>query len=763
MTSATQHLTVPAGREAAIALRDVIAECKDGDPLAPVTVVVPSTLAGLSLRRLLASGGLDEPGDPVTGIANVGFTVVGRLLELLGAADARRRGTPAHGPGRASRGDAGRAARRPGHLRTGRPPPRHRAAARRHLHRAAPRSTMPPSSASPGRGPAARTSCACSAPSRTPRRLVRRPGPARPRAPPWELVARRVDELGHARALRRPDRRRRSPGARRRLRWIGHRHRHDDVRPGARGYRRRQRLRRRRRGPPGACATSSAWWRRARHCTESPSPTPAPTTRCSSTSTSPRRGSPTTAKGCRPWPRPRQAGLCSAARSSTTTSGAMTSSVGWPRRRCCSPTADGCHSPAGTASLGRPASSGVSTSGRPGWPRSRPSCSPRPRTSRPTPSRQRGRSDDARTPPRPSGSATSSSGWPTCSRRRTGTPGPSTSSGPRDLLLSLIGTDAAPHAWPEPELDAVDRVLDTLTGLVGARRAGHRPSIWPTFRRAVERDLDGPAPARAVRRRRVRVVAGVAAGVDVDAVCRRRPGRGRAARRTSGDDALLPDRGRAARARRCDGPISGPTSSTTTCSPSSPPHAAHASSASRGPTSASGRHPPAVALVARHRGEPWRATRVYTDDLSRLAVTGRSRRGGAVLRRRPPAGAVRARCSTATSAACWPGSRGRPHARPPTRSAEEPSLGAGLRAHRRPRARDAFTAFDGNVDSRPSAPRLAPIAPLSPTALETYATCPRRYLLRPRAAGCTRTSDPRSLEQIAAGGRGQLVHRVLER
>src|SRR6476661_3615826 len=85
MTSATQHLTVPAGREAAIALRDVIAECKDGDPLGPVTVVVPSTLAGLSLRRLLASGGLDEPGAPVTGIANVGFTVVGRLLELLGA------------------------------------------------------------------------------------------------------------------------------------------------------------------------------------------------------------------------------------------------------------------------------------------------------------------------------------------------------------------------------------------------------------------------------------------------------------------------------------------------------------------------------------------------------------------------------------------------------------------------------------------------------------------------------------------------------
>ena len=84
MTSAPHHLSVPAGREAALALRDVIAERKADDPLAPVTVVVPSTLAGLSLRRLLASGGLDEPGAPVTGIANVGFTVVGRLLELLG-------------------------------------------------------------------------------------------------------------------------------------------------------------------------------------------------------------------------------------------------------------------------------------------------------------------------------------------------------------------------------------------------------------------------------------------------------------------------------------------------------------------------------------------------------------------------------------------------------------------------------------------------------------------------------------------------------
>ena len=46
------------GRPAAEALAAEIADAKGGDPLAPVTVVVPSNHVGVGTRRLLASGRL---------------------------------------------------------------------------------------------------------------------------------------------------------------------------------------------------------------------------------------------------------------------------------------------------------------------------------------------------------------------------------------------------------------------------------------------------------------------------------------------------------------------------------------------------------------------------------------------------------------------------------------------------------------------------------------------------------------------------------
>ena len=65
------------GREAADALAAAVARAKHRSPLAPVTVLVPSNLAGLTARRVLGAG--------ASGIANVSFLTPLRLAGLLGA------------------------------------------------------------------------------------------------------------------------------------------------------------------------------------------------------------------------------------------------------------------------------------------------------------------------------------------------------------------------------------------------------------------------------------------------------------------------------------------------------------------------------------------------------------------------------------------------------------------------------------------------------------------------------------------------------
>lgn len=68
------------GRPATEALADAIGGAKRAHPLDPVTVVVPSNLAGLSARRTIAGGSLGG-----TGLANVSFVTAFRLAELLAA------------------------------------------------------------------------------------------------------------------------------------------------------------------------------------------------------------------------------------------------------------------------------------------------------------------------------------------------------------------------------------------------------------------------------------------------------------------------------------------------------------------------------------------------------------------------------------------------------------------------------------------------------------------------------------------------------
>ena len=72
------------GREASRALRDEIAQAQADDPLAPVTVVVPRGITGLGVRRLLASGDLGPaPSTSRLGVANLCFTTLSRLAADL--------------------------------------------------------------------------------------------------------------------------------------------------------------------------------------------------------------------------------------------------------------------------------------------------------------------------------------------------------------------------------------------------------------------------------------------------------------------------------------------------------------------------------------------------------------------------------------------------------------------------------------------------------------------------------------------------------
>src|SRR5690606_33670772 len=78
-------VTTAYGRPALLALRDAVAAAKAGDPLAPVTVVVPSNHVGVTARRLLASGSLGPVAARGAGAAAVTFLTAYRLAELLGA------------------------------------------------------------------------------------------------------------------------------------------------------------------------------------------------------------------------------------------------------------------------------------------------------------------------------------------------------------------------------------------------------------------------------------------------------------------------------------------------------------------------------------------------------------------------------------------------------------------------------------------------------------------------------------------------------
>ena len=77
--------TAAYGADANDRLRWLVGQAKRSDPLAPVTVIVPTNAAGVAARRLLASG-LQTQTAGGSGIAGIAFVTVRGLGERLGAA-----------------------------------------------------------------------------------------------------------------------------------------------------------------------------------------------------------------------------------------------------------------------------------------------------------------------------------------------------------------------------------------------------------------------------------------------------------------------------------------------------------------------------------------------------------------------------------------------------------------------------------------------------------------------------------------------------
>lgn len=76
------------------------------------------------------------------------------------------------------------------------------------------------------------------------------------------------------------------------------------------------------------------------------------------------------------------------------------------------------------------------------------------------------------------------------------------------------------------------------------------------------------------------------------------------------------------------------------------------------------------------------------------------------------------------------------------------------------RASNDFTRFDGNLDG--DGVDVSALAVLSPTSLETYASCPRRWFFS-HALRLRATDRPEEIDRLQAHEKGTLVHLILER
>jgi ATP-dependent helicase/nuclease subunit B len=324
----------------------------------------------------------------------------------------------------------------------------------------------------------------------------------------------------------------------------------------------------------------------------------------------------------------------------------------------------------------------------------------------------------------------------------------------RDLLDLYLGGEGRRATWPEPEVEAARRVTDALDGLAALAEIRAEASV-STFVRALESELD--VPAGRVGRFGAGVFVGrlhQAYGGDFDAV--RLVGMAEGAFPPLGrEDPLIPDRAR----RLTDGTLA--VHAVRRAEERRDYLAALAAAPMRSlsypradPRAQRKRLPARWLLESASRlaGEP-----VGADELTRLPSTGwlhvvPSFEAG--VRAPGEAGSLTERDVDSLrewAEARWPLER---HPLVET----TPSLAAGVSAVRDRRSA-SLTRFDGHVGPLPG---LLPDEDdaLSPTSLETWARCPFRYLLG-RVLRVRETERPEGTDRISPLERGNLVHEVL--
>src|SRR5581483_8934832 len=97
-------------------------------------------------------------------------------------------------------------------------------------------------------------------------------------------------------------------------------------------------------------------------------------------------------------------------------------------------------------------------------------------------------------------------------------------------------------------------------------------------------------------------------------------------------------------------------------------------------------------------------------------------------------------------------------------AADTPAFGRGLVA-RAARWGDAHSPYDGvfTGDAAVAAlPAFGSDRPVSPSRIETYATCPHRYFLR-HVLHIAPSDEPETIERIDPLQRGSMIHEILER